>query len=155
MDNPLWQYSLDVYRREGVEPLLLQLQDECGLDVNVLLYAAWLGGQGIALTEAHCGAVLQATEEWRSSVVTPLRELRRQLRGIDAAEAVRERVKGLELESEAEVQRLLYESYCAACLTPDGGTVAGNLTQAAAAGQSAPDAPSQSLLDALASLLTV
>ncbi|NND66130.1 MAG: TIGR02444 family protein [Halioglobus sp.] len=152
MDNPLWHYSLNVYPRDGVEELLLRLQDDCALDVNILLYAAWLGGQGIALTQAHCEQVLAATKEWREAVVAPLRGLRRQLRGIEAAQAVRARVKALELESEEEQQRLIYACHRAAGLTPGGGTVAENLALVAA-GSSAPAAQWRPLLEKLAPLL--
>ena len=40
LDNPFWQFSLDAYQRDGVQPACLSLQDDWGLDVNVLLYAA-------------------------------------------------------------------------------------------------------------------
>ena len=152
MDNPLWQYSLDVYGRDGVEPLLLRLQDDCGLDVNTLLYAAWLGSLDIALTATHCAEVLDATAEWRDAVVQPLRELRRHLRGIESAQAVRERVKALELEAEAEQQRLIYACYTAAGLAAGGGSIAGNLRCVAAAG-GGDDALCGPLLQALAPLL--
>lgn len=152
MENPLWQYSLNVYPRAGVEELLLQLQDQCALDVNVLLYAAWLGGQDITLTQAHCADVLAATGEWREAVVAPLRSLRRQLGGIVAAQAVRERVKALELEAEEEQQRLIYACYSAAGLSAGDGSVAGNLARVAA-GSGADEALWRPLLDKLVPLL--
>lgn len=152
MDNPLWQYSLDVYRREGVEPLLLRLQDDFGLDVNVLLYAAWLGAQDTALTPAHCADVLAATAVWRSGVVAPLRELRRGLGNIEAAEAVRERVKALELEAEEAQQDLIHACYREAGLAAGGASVVENLRQVAA-GSSADPADWRPLVEALANRL--
>lgn len=152
MNNPLWQFSLEVYRREGVEALLLQLQDDCGLDVNMLLYAAWLGARDIQLDAGHCADVQAATAEWREGVVVPLRELRRQLRCIEAADGVRERVKALELEAEAEQQRLIYACHRAADLIAGGATVSGNLRQVAAAG-GADDARCGPPVTALAALL--
>ncbi len=33
-----WAWSLEHYKRQGVEPLLLRLQDEFHLNVNMLLW---------------------------------------------------------------------------------------------------------------------
>ncbi len=152
MDNPLWQYSLDVYARDGVEALLLRLQEDCGLDVNLLLYAAWLGTRRVALTPAHRDDVLAATCEWRAEVVVPLRELRRRLRDIAAAGGVRERIKALELEAEAEQQRVIHACYSAAGLAPGGGNVPDNLRQVACMSR-AGEERWLPLLEALAPLL--
>jgi hypothetical protein len=46
MNNPFWEYSLSHYVREGVADACLALQDGHGLDVNMLLYGAWLGSMG-------------------------------------------------------------------------------------------------------------
>jgi len=40
--NPFWDFSLAVYRRPGVAAACLRLQDEAGVDVNLLLYFCWL-----------------------------------------------------------------------------------------------------------------
>ena len=42
MNNPFWEYSVQQYARPGVADTCLVLQDEHTLDVNMLLYAAWL-----------------------------------------------------------------------------------------------------------------
>mgnify|MGYP001460985468 CR=1 FL=1 len=39
--NGFWRFSLTVYRRPGVEAALLALQERCGSDTNLLLYACW------------------------------------------------------------------------------------------------------------------
>jgi uncharacterized protein (TIGR02444 family) len=39
MDGPHWRFSLAVYGRAGVPPACLKLQDNLGLDVNMLLLA--------------------------------------------------------------------------------------------------------------------
>src|SRR5579875_349811 len=41
-----WRFSLDFYRLPGVEQALLTLQDRAGHDVNLILYALWLGWSG-------------------------------------------------------------------------------------------------------------
>jgi len=41
-----WRFSLDAYGRPGVAAACLDLQDRHGCDVNLILYALWLGRAG-------------------------------------------------------------------------------------------------------------
>ena len=41
----LWEFSLDFYARPGVSAALIELQDRAGLDVNLILFALWLGAR--------------------------------------------------------------------------------------------------------------
>lgn len=109
MSNPFWDYSVAVYSRDGLSEVCLELQDRCGLDVNVLLYGAWLASLGQRLTRPHLAAIESAVGEWRSRVVQPLRALRRDLRGYPGAAALREDIKAIELRSERQQQDLMYE----------------------------------------------
>ena len=43
LDTPLWAFSLAVYGGDGVAEECLDLQERLGLDVNILLFAAFLG----------------------------------------------------------------------------------------------------------------
>lgn len=79
--NPFWDFSLAVYARPDVAPCCLALQDRHGVDVNILLWAAWCGLQGLALS---ADAIMAARVEpglaaWREEVVRPLRRMRREL----------------------------------------------------------------------------
>jgi len=107
-DHPFWDWSLRVYAAPAVEKALLELQDRHGLDVNLLLFAGWtsLTGQG-RLTESAWGELVAATADWRTKVIEPLRAVRRHLkrdRGGADAEALRSRVKALELDAEHAAQ---------------------------------------------------
>lgn len=121
-ENPLWDYSLSVYERAGVEPLLLQLQDEFDLDVNLLLAACWLAGVGRLLAERQLTAVLKECETWQHSCVGPLRSVRRYLKATPGAEAFREQVKALELGAEQIQQQRLFALLqdCPACADEEG-----------------------------------
>ncbi len=137
MANPLWQYSLTAYRRSGVEELCLAAQDEQGVDINLLLYAAWLAGNGAALTPRHLAEQAIACDAWREQVVLPLRALRRSWDDLPTARLLREQLLELELAAERQQQDLLYEGYCRGATLPAGGDLAQNLAlvwQAAAAG---------------------
>lgn len=112
--NPLWEYSLEIYRRPGVERCCLALQERCGLDVNIVLYAAWLAARQQRLSDEHLARLTRQVSQWRDCVIRPLRELRRQLRKEDpAVRKLRDLVKRLELQAERRQQDVMYRCYCA------------------------------------------
>lgn len=111
MDNEFWVFSLEVYAVEGIAGHCLAVQDEMGLDVNVVLYAAWLASIDRKLTGAHLAGLEACIEPWRQRVVLPLRVLRRALRGYHDASWVRESVKELELQSEKKQQNMMWEFF--------------------------------------------
>ena len=107
MANPFWNFSLAVYGRPGVPALCLSLQDRCGVDVNVLLFAAWAGLEcGVLLSEAELARFDSAVSGWREEVVRPLRALRR--RAKDEDHAFYRRMKAAELEAERVQQDRLF-----------------------------------------------
>ena len=40
--SPFWKFSLGYYRGAGVSEACLELQDRCGVDVNVVLFLLWM-----------------------------------------------------------------------------------------------------------------
>ncbi len=110
-DNPLWQYSLTVYRQPGVEALLVKLQDNHQADVNLLLCCAWLGSEGQVLSTEDLQSLLDVSSLWRQQCVKPLRGVRRFLKGRPGNEAFREQVKTLEIEAEQRQQALIYQRW--------------------------------------------
>ncbi|MFR0689273.1 TIGR02444 family protein [Enterobacterales bacterium AE_CKDN230030158-1A_HGKHYDSX7] len=103
MSDDVWSYALKLYARPGVEPACLALQ-EGGADVCLLLASAWLGGAGVAYSPSRLGVLENASQEWRETVIVPLRSLRQGWRetAIEDQElaALRERIKQLELDAE-------------------------------------------------------
>jgi uncharacterized protein (TIGR02444 family) len=139
MDNPFWDYSLAVYAGDGVADALLALQDRFGLDVNLLLYAAWLADRGLQLDAAHLAALEARVAPWREQVIHPLRRLRRQWRDYPEAAALREALKALELQAEQSQQALMWEYFRSAGALPEvPGTLRHNLRLAAGAGARRP-----------------
>ncbi len=112
--NPFWAFSLKLYASVEVQQACLALQDDCGVDVNILLYLLWLSAHGEVLTDQGLQDVLAAVEPWKAGVVVPLRTARRSLKsppdGFDAvgAHSLRSVVKKAELESERLQQSCLY-----------------------------------------------
>ena len=80
-DNPFWRFSLAVYAMPGVAAECLALQETHGVDVNMLLFCAWLGSaQRIVLTQANLATVESAVRSWRDEVILPVRSVRRDIR---------------------------------------------------------------------------
>jgi len=105
-----WTFSLTFYGRPGVAAACLALQDEHGLDVNIVLLCCWLGWSGRGrLDKASLAAADRSVAAWRREVIWPLRAVRRALkkRPDAAAAALRRDVQTLELHAEREAQRLL------------------------------------------------
>lgn len=78
--SELWDFSLSLYRRAGVEPLCLQLQDRWRADVTLLLWLRWLEEEGVSVDEDRLTEALWTSAAWRERVVEPLRALRRAIK---------------------------------------------------------------------------
>ena len=47
--SPFWRFSIKFYQVPGVPPACIELQDQAGVDVNVLFFLLWLATQNRAL----------------------------------------------------------------------------------------------------------
>ena len=108
-DNLLWQYSLTVYRRADVEPLLIALQNRYSADVNILLCCGWLGSQGQSLSVDNLQQLIDVALPWQQRCVKPLRAIRQFLKGREGDKAFREQLKALEIDAECHQQRMIYQ----------------------------------------------
>jgi len=114
---------------DEVAPTCLALQDDFGVDVNLLLYAAWLAHLERRLSDTHLRAVDGQVAGWREGVVRPLRTLRRQLQGMAPAAAIRDEIRALELRAERQQQDTMYRYYQrAASLPREALSLPGNLS---------------------------
>jgi uncharacterized protein (TIGR02444 family) len=101
--DALWRFSIAFYGRPGVSEALVTLQDRAGRDVNLMLFALWLGVCGRRrLTSEELAIADHIAGPLRADVVAPLRALRRRLRSDPDADVqrLREGVKELELAAE-------------------------------------------------------
>ncbi len=105
-DFAFWRFSLHIYSGTGVPEACLRLQDEHGIDVNVMLYLLFLARCGRRVAPGDLDRIEAIAGEWRESVVRPLREVRRYLKAPHGAfdaeltNGLRNEVKRIELESE-------------------------------------------------------
>jgi uncharacterized protein (TIGR02444 family) len=112
--SPFWTFSLGYYRGAGVSEACLELQDNCGVDVNVVLFLLWLASQKRRVPADQVRLVAEKVRPWQIDVIGPIRALRRMLK-TDAplldkgsAELFRTRIKAIELESERLQQEAMY-----------------------------------------------
>ncbi len=112
LDSPFWHFALRVYAQPGVAPQCLSLQDENGVDVNMLLFAAWCGCVGRELEASDIEAAAMHVRAWTQAVVVPLRQARRAWKELapaaSTAQSGRETLKSVELLSERIVCAMLY-----------------------------------------------
>jgi uncharacterized protein (TIGR02444 family) len=106
----LWRFSLAFYAVPGVARALIALQDHDGFDVNLMLFALWLGVSGHErLTSDGLASAEGAIRPVRTEFIEPMRSLRRKLRHHpdEDVRRLREGVKELELEGEKVAQARL------------------------------------------------
>lgn len=122
MGSPFWNFSLAVYGANTVQDECLKLQDQFGLDVNLILLCAFLGAiRGVALTPDDIAAARREAEQWQDQVVRPLRVARRTLKTAELTDAddaaaamqLRAQVKAAELEAE-RIEHMILERWAEA-----------------------------------------
>lgn len=155
-DTPFWSYSVTTYGQDAVAGECLTLQDRFGLDVNIVLLCCWLGSRGTALDHAQTTHVIEFTDAWASSVIAPLRAIRRRLKQDIQDEIIatfRAEIAALELAAEKIQQTRLFDTFGTLPADPAAAampTAARNLANYVAIRNQPPDT---SLRDSLVKLL--
>jgi uncharacterized protein (TIGR02444 family) len=161
--SPFWRFSLRFYRQPEVADACITLQEQAGVDVNLLLFLLWHATQKKALSTAEISELEARIAPWRNMTIVPLRSMRRALKsprvlvGGATAELFRTKIKAAELEAE----RLQQEAMHALAVPSLLGKRVASLEAAARANMAAyaalfgapfPSSASETLLGALASL---
>lgn len=113
--SPFWRFSVKFYQVPGVAPSCIELQDQAGVDVNVLFFLLWLATQNRALNKEQVAEVERSVGPWREMAVVPIRNVRRALKSpppvlsTEVAEGFRTRIKAVELEAERLQQEALFQ----------------------------------------------
>jgi uncharacterized protein (TIGR02444 family) len=104
--DQLWDFALAVYRCDGVPPACLHLQDQCNVDVPLLLAAGFAACTARQFDRAAYGTLHHRAGAWQQQIVTALRVIRRQLKTgprpapTIATESLRDKIKSAELAAE-------------------------------------------------------
>ena len=104
---PFWDFSLRVYGSDRVPAACIALQERRGIDVNLLLFCAWIGesGRGV-LAESDLEATLATTLAWNRDIVCALRVVRNRLKGgilpipTERSDVLRKMILEIEVKSE-------------------------------------------------------
>jgi uncharacterized protein (TIGR02444 family) len=97
-----------------VSDACIALQDGCGIDVSLLLFLFWLASERQELAADEVKKLDATIKSWRELTIIPIRDTRRKLKGaktfVDPAkqEALRDKIKAVELEAEKLQQEALY-----------------------------------------------
>jgi uncharacterized protein (TIGR02444 family) len=103
----LWSFSLGFYRRTDIAAALIALQDDAGLDVNLILFGIWLGLSGRGRLDKELAEEAErAVRTIRVEVVDPLRALRRRLKTAADTDiqCLRQSIKAIEIDAEKAAQ---------------------------------------------------
>ena len=123
IDQPFFDWSVDHYARDGVEPLLLRLQDDFDFNVNLILWGCWAANHFEEIPEALWRQAFEQSDGWAKNVTASLRHARRYLKVAtdqedEAALTLREDVKNAELTAE-RIEQSRLEALAKASLAKD------------------------------------
>ena len=75
LSNQLWDFSLEVYSKPGVETACLGLQNDYSIDVSLLLFCIWVDPRH--LTASVLGEAIAISYDWSGGVVSKIRDARK------------------------------------------------------------------------------
>ena len=106
IENNLWSFALTIYQRDAVAPACLDLQEQCLIDVPLMLCAVFACLQGKEISDEDLTQLHNLASPWQNDIVQSLRRIRTQLKtGPQPApnavtEDLRNKVKAAELTAE-------------------------------------------------------
>lgn len=99
-----WVFSLQQYALDGMKDYCLGLQNNHGVDINLLLLCHWLDSQALVASEDTLNKLIQISDHWQHTVLRPLRTGRS---AIDKPGAPYQTALANELAEEKNEQRAL------------------------------------------------
>ncbi len=116
-ESAFWQFSLRFYGQPGVPALCIALQDDLGIDINLVFYLIFLGINGRRVTAGEVRRINEDVRDWRERIVQPLRAVRRSLKsGVapvapDTADRLRHAIQHYELLAERLQQEAMERQF--------------------------------------------
>ena len=111
--NPLWRFSKNIYRKGEVSETLLHLQDKFSIDVNMILFVSWLASINRSITTSDIQDAQKLVSLWRTKMIVPIRNIRRSVRNFPDTDYLYANIKKLEIDTEKEELKILYDNYIA------------------------------------------
>ena len=112
-----WQFSLAHYQHSNSSEILLILQNRYALDINLTLFALWVGWiENTALLKVHFQILDSSIANWRDNIIQPLRKLRQTAKEQTTlfpnfSDNFLNMTSDIELEAERICQALLCKKY--------------------------------------------
>lgn len=108
-DNPLWAFMLSKYKQPLIAEACLQLQQEQGVDVILLLFVIYCAEQGLILEKDGLAQADKQLKMLREQLILPLRQVRIQCKHILGEGDIYQQLKAQELALEwQQCQRLWF-----------------------------------------------
>ena len=129
-----WQFSLAYYQHSNSAETLLRLQNKYALDINLILFALWVGWiESTALLKDHFQILDSSIANWRDNIIQPLRKLRQTAKAQTAlfsnfSDNFLNMTSDIELEAERICQALLCQEYLNLKNLPKGSNKRGLAT---------------------------
>ena len=102
-------WSVDTYKKRGVEKALLELQDKFDFNVNIALWACWCAEHYDAIEELVFRKAIDITARWNRDVTAALRAARRAVKAANGDSKLYQDIKAVELSAEFAEQKTLIE----------------------------------------------
>ena len=112
-----WQFSLVYYQHSNSSEILLGLQNKYALDINLTLFALWVGWiESTALLKEHFQILDSSITNWRDDIIQPLRKIRQTAKAqtvlfSNCSDNFLNMASDIELEAERICQALLCQEY--------------------------------------------
>ncbi|MCF6765487.1 TIGR02444 family protein [Thiotrichales bacterium 19S3-7] len=116
IDNPFWQFSVNLYKDKRVQRVLLNLQQLHSLNINSILFSLWLAAENIKLTSSEFLFIIKKVDMIQTDVTSKIRQIRNTIKHKLSLEnkvanyQFYQNILTLELESEAVQQFELYQA---------------------------------------------
>jgi uncharacterized protein (TIGR02444 family) len=130
------QFALELYGSEGVAAACLYLQNQHVLDVNIVLFAAFIGAERRqTLTTSCLDAARTRVDAWHREVVQPLRVVRQRLKTgpAPAPNEVTTRLRGKLQQIEIDAELIELDQLAALIPLGSADPVPGSPTECATA----------------------
>jgi len=129
----LWTFACKLYSDSLVKNACLTLQDNCAVNVPLLLTCCWASHRFQPIAPNTAAALQQCAAQWEGGCIQPLRQLRREMKGKPftadddgvAWSYAREQIKEIELSAEQSLLQTLERSMLQECIELDVGIKTG------------------------------
>ncbi len=111
LENPLWEFALALYSKPLVEETAIALQNEYGVNVNILMWMCWLEKEGYGIDTDTIHGAERVIQSLHKDFVLPLRALRKSPQLQDHSELtsrLKASIQAAELVAEQVVVSALY-----------------------------------------------